>query len=281
VTTDVYEISHLKLVPKRHYGRIAGAAAVLLVLALIVRAFAVGQIEWSVVADFLTVPVILSGLVNTIVMAVLAMALGILLGVVFAIMRLSANPVLRMTAIGYVWFFRAVPALLQLLIWFNLALVFPTIGIPGVFSVKTVSVMTPFMAALLGLGIQQGAFTAEVVRAGLLSVDQGQYEAAQSIGMPRLLMLRRIVMPQAMRVIVPPVGNEFIGMVKLTSLASVIQFTEILHSAQNIYYANNRVIELLIVAAIWYLGVITILSLVQIQIERYYARGTGQAGRAR
>ena len=196
-------------------------------------------------------------------------------------MRLSPNPVLRMTAIGYVWFFRAMPALLQLLIWFNLALVFPTIGIPGVFSVKTVNVMTPFMAALLGLGIQQGAFTAEVVRAGLLSVDQGQYEAAQSIGMPRLLMLRRIVMPQAMRVIVPPVGNEFIGMVKLTSLASVIQFTEILHSAQNIYYANNRVIELLIVAAIWYLGVVTILSLVQIQIERYYARGTGQAGRAR
>ena len=281
MTTDIYEISHLKLVPKRHYGRMVGAAAVVLFLALIVRAFAVGQIEWSVVADFLTVPVILSGLVNTIVMAVLAMALGILLGVVFAIMRLSATPVLRMTAIGYVWFFRAVPALLQLLIWFNLALVFPTIGIPGVFSVKTVSVMTPFMAALLGLGIQQGAFTAEVVRAGLLSVDQGQYEAAQSIGMPRLLMLRRIVMPQAMRVIVPPVGNEFIGMVKLTSLASVIQFTEILHSAQNIYYANNRVIELLIVAAIWYLGVITILSLVQIQIERYYARGTGQAGRAR
>ena len=277
MTTDIYEISHLKLVPKRHYGRIVGAAAVALVLALIVRAFAVGQIEWSVVGEFLTVPVILAGLVNTIVMAVLAMALGILFGVVFAIMRLSANPVLRTTAIGYVWFFRAVPALLQLLIWFNLALVFPTIGIPGLFSIKTVTVMTPFVAALLGLGIQQGAFTAEVVRAGLLSVDQGQYEAAQAIGMPRLMMLRRIVMPQAMRVIVPPVGNEFIGMVKLTSLASVIQFTEILHSAQNIYYANNRVIELLIVAAIWYLVVITVLSLVQGRIERYFARGIGSA----
>ena len=113
--------------------------------------------------------------------------------------------------------------------------------------------MTPFVAALLGLGISQGAYTAEVVRAGLLSVDLGQYEAAQSIGMTRLKMLRRIVMPQAMRVIVPPVGNEFIGMVKLTSLASVIQYAEILHNAQNIYYANTRVIELLIVAAIWYL----------------------------
>src|SRR5690606_14555404 len=153
-------------------------------------------------------------------------------------MRLSDNPVLSYVSIGYVWFFRAVPALLQLLLWFNLALVFPTMGIPGVFSVSTVEIMTPFVATLLGLGIQQGAFTAEVVRAGLLSVDKGQYEAAQTIGMTRLKLLRRIIMPQAMRVIVPPVGNEFIGMVKLTSLASVIQYAEILHSAQNIYYAN-------------------------------------------
>jgi polar amino acid transport system permease protein len=154
-------------------------------------------------------------------------------------------------------------------------------GIPGLFSARTVDIMTPFVAALLGLGIQQGAFTAEVVRAGLLSVDRGQYEAAQSIGMPRLTMLRRIVMPQAMRVIVPPIGNEFIGMVKLTSLASVIQYTEILHSAQNIYYANSRVIELLIVAAIWYLAVVTVLSLIQMRIERYFERGvaSGRAGR--
>jgi polar amino acid transport system permease protein len=281
MSDTVYEISHLTIVPRRHYGRVVGAAAVLSALAAIVHAFAVGQIEWSYVAEFLTVPVILRGLVNTIVMAVMAMMVGLVLGVVFAVMRLSENPVLRWTAIGYIWFFRAVPALLQLLIWFNLALVFPTMGIPGLFSVKTVTVMTPFVAALLGLGIQQGAFTAEVVRAGLLSVDRGQYEAAQAIGMPRLSMLRRIVMPQAMRVIVPPVGNEFIGMVKLTSLASVIQFTEILHSAQNIYYANNRVIELLIVAAIWYLVVVTALSLVQGRIEAFFSRGVGRPGGAR
>ena len=277
----LYEVSHLKIARKRHIGRFIGAAVVVAALAAIVQAFAVGQIEWSYVAEFLTVPVIIHGLVNTIVMAILAMLLGLILGVVFAIMRLSANPVLRYTAIGYVWFFRAIPALLQLLIWFNLALVFPTMGIPGLFSVKTVAVMTPFVAALLGLGIQQGAFTAEVVRAGLLSVDRGQYEAAQSIGMPRLMMLRRIVMPQAMKVIVPPIGNEFIGMVKLTSLASVIQFTEIVHSAQNIYYANSRVIELLIVAAIWYLVVVSVLSLIQIQIERVFARGVAQSGDTR
>jgi polar amino acid transport system permease protein len=281
MTDTVYQVSHLTLVPRRHYGRMLAAAMVVAALAAIVHAFAVGQIEWKYVGEFLTVPAIMSGLVNTIVMAILAMVLGIILGIVFAIMRLSENPVLSMTALGYVWFFRAIPALLQLLIWFNLALVFPTIGIPGLFSVNTVEVMTPFVAALLGLGIQQGAFTAEVVRAGLLSVDRGQYEAAQTIGMTRLQMLRRIIMPQAMRVIVPPVGNEFIGMVKLTSLASVIQYAEILHSAQNIYYANSRVIELLIVAAIWYLVVVTILSLIQGRIEKYFSKGVAPAGTAK
>lgn len=275
----IAESDNLIIVPRRHFGRIVGAAIVCLALAAIVRAFAVGQIEWSYVAEFLTVEAIMKGLVNTIVMAILAMFLGVTLGVVFAIMRLSANPVLSKTAVGYIWFFRAVPALLQLLLWFNLALVFPTIGIPGLFSFKTVEVMTPFVAALLGLGIQQGAFTAEVVRAGLLSVDNGQYEAAQTLGMTRLKLLRRIIMPQAMRVIVPPIGNEFIGMVKLTSLASVIQFAEILHSAQNIYYANSRVIELLIVAAIWYVIVVTVLSLIQGRIEAYYARGVAAPAR--
>lgn len=275
----IAEADNLIIVPRRHFGRLIGAAAVCLALAAIVRAFAVGQIEWDYVAEFLTVEAVMKGLINTIVMAILAMLLGITLGVVFAVMRLSANPVLSMTAVGYIWFFRAVPALLQLLLWFNLALVFPTIGIPGLFSFKTVDVMTPFVAALLGLGIQQGAFTAEVVRAGLLSVDNGQYEAAQTLGMTRLKLLRRIIMPQAMRVIVPPIGNEFIGMVKLTSLASVIQFAELLHSAQNIYYANSRVIELLIVAAIWYLVVVTVLSLIQGRVEAYYARGVAAPAR--
>lgn len=274
MTTDPTD---LIIVPRRHYGRLVGAALVVAALAAIVRAFAVGQIDWTVVGHFLTMPVILAGLLNTIVMAILAMAVGLVLGVIFAVMRMSTNPVLSTAALGYIWFFRAIPALLQLLLWYNLALVFPTIGIPGILAYKTVDVMTPFAAALLGLGIQQGAFTAEVVRAGFLSVDQGQYEAAQTLGMTRLQLLRRIIMPQAMRVIVPPVGNEFIGMVKLTSLASVVQFAEILHSAQNIYYANSRVIELLLVAAFWYLVVVTVLSLIQGRIEAYYARGVARA----
>lgn len=276
---EEYRIAHYTIVPKRHFGRILSAAAIIAILALIVRAFAVGDIEWHYVGEFLTAKAIVHGLGNTIILAICAMALGIFLGVVFAIMRLSKNPVLRWTAIGYVWLFRAAPALLQLLIWFNLALIFPRIAIPGLFDFRTVDVMTPFVAGLLGLGIQQGAYTSEVVRAGIQSVDQGQYEAAQAIGMPRLMMLQRIIMPQAMRVIVPPVGNEFIGMIKLTSLASVIQYSEMLHAAQTIYYANSRTLELLFVASIWYLVVVSLLSIGQGFIERYYGRGVAGARR--
>nr|WP_321796141.1 amino acid ABC transporter permease [Caballeronia sp. J97] len=267
----------LERVRRRYWGRYVASAAIVVVIGYIVAAFARGQIEWQTVGRFLTARTILTGLVNTIVMTILAMALGIALGVVTAVMRLSSNPVLSSIAQGYVWLFRGTPVILQLLLWFNLALVFPTIGIPGVFALRTVDVMTPFLAALLGLGINQGAYTSEVVRAGLLSVDTGQYEAAKSIGMPRLQALRRVILPQAMRVIVPPIGNELVGMVKLTSLASVIQYAEMLHNAQNIYYANGRVIELLIVGAIWYLVVVTVLSFLQTRVERRYARGAGRA----
>lgn len=270
---DEYRIAHYTIMPQRHYGRFLAATAILAILAAIARAFALGDIEWRYVGQFLTAPAIMHGLANTILLAICAMALGIVLGVVFAVMRLSRNPVLRIVAIGYVWLFRAAPALLQLLIWFNLALIFPRIAFPGLFDVRTVDVMTPFVAGLLGLGIQQGAYTSEVVRAGLQSVDQGQYEAAQAIGMTRMRMLRRIVMPQAMRVIVPPVGNEFIGMIKLTSLASVIQYSEMLHAAQTIYYANSRVLELLFVASIWYLAIVSLLSFGQSFVERYFGRG--------
>jgi len=268
-----YEIAHLKLVPKRHIGRMVAAAVVLVLLAGLVRAFAVGQIEWSYVAEFLFAPAIIQGLYNTLIMTFAAMTLGIVLGVLIAIMRISGNPVLSSIAVGYVWIFRGAPALLQLLLWFNLALIFPTIGIPGLFEFRTVDVMTPFVAAMLGLGISQGAYTSEVVRSGLLSVDSGQYEAARTIGMTQMKMLRRIVLPQAMRVMVPPIGNEVIGMVKLTSLASVIQYSEILHNAQIIYYANTRVLELLLVASFWYLVVVSVLSIGQHYIERYFGRG--------
>ena len=267
------DLSGMTVARRMHWGRWTAAILVVLALAALVRAFARGQIEWSYVGRFLTVPAIIDGIVNTVVMAIAAMALGIVLGVVVAVMRLSPNPVLRMVASGYVWLFRGTPVILQLLLWFNLALVFPVIGIPGLWSSRTIDLMTPFLSALLGLGINQGAYTSEVVRAGMLSVDVGQYEAAQAIGMSRLLSLRRIIFPQAMRMVIPPLGNEFISMVKMTSLASVIQYPEVLHSAENIYYANSRVIELLIVAGIWYLAVVSALTPLQMLLERRFARG--------
>lgn len=272
--TDAFpDVSDLTIARPLPWGRWLSIAVLAGLLGLLVKAFAEGQIEWPVVAQFLTVPVILSGALNTIVMAILAMALGIVLGVGVAILRMSDNPVLRGLALTYVWLFRGLPVILQLLLWFNLALIFPTIGIHGIWEVRTVDIMTPFMAALLGLGINQGAYTSEVVRGGLIAVDSGQREAAQAIGMTDLRALRRIILPQAMRVVIPPLGNEFIGMIKLTSLASVIQYAEVLHNAQNIYFANSRVMELLIVSGAWYLLMVTLLTPLQVLLERRFSRG--------
>ena len=275
---DERDLINLPRVSRKHYGRWASAAIILLVFAAVIRAFAEGQIAWTIVGQFLFAPAILLGLLNTILMTIAAMALGLALGVLFAGMIMSPNPVLKSCAVFYIWFFRGTPLLLQLLIWFNLALVFPRLGLPG-FDIRTVDAITPFIATLLGLGLNQGAYTAEVVRGGILSVDHGQTEAAKSIGMTRLTILRRIVLPQAMRVIIPPVGNEMVSMVKLTSVASVIQYSEILHSAQTVYYANARVIELLMVAAAWYLLIVTVLNIGQVFLERHFAKGT--AGRRR
>lgn len=273
------DLSEYQYVPQRYYGRIVASIVIMVLLALLVNTFAHGKIEWRFVGQFFTAKAILTGLGNTIVMSILAMALGVIFGVIIAVMRMSSNPVLSGVAIGYTWIFRGTPLILQLLLWFNLALIFPTIGIPGMFSFQTVDIMTPFTAALLGLSINQGAYTSEVVRAGLISVDLGQYEAAKSIGMTRIHALRRIILPQAMRVIIPPIGNEFISMVKTTSLASMIQYSELLYNAQTIYFANARVMELLIVAGIWYLAVVTLLSLGQNRLERYFGRGTRRRNR--
>jgi polar amino acid transport system permease protein len=268
------DIAALRHVRPIHWGRIGAAAVLLALLAAILRAFAVGKIDWATVGRYLTWPTIMAGLWNTLLMAVCAMALGTLLGVLAAIARASPNPVLRTVAIGYAWLFRGTPVILQLLLWFNIALIFPILGIPGLWTARAVVVMTPFTAALLGLALNEGAYVGEIVRSGLLSVDAGQAEAAKSIGMPYFTTLRRIILPQAMRVIVPPLGNQFIAMVKMTSLASVIQYAELLHSAETLYYANAKVMELLIVAAAWYLAVVTVLSFGQALLERRFARGT-------
>lgn len=276
--TELPSLANAPRVKLRHPSRWIVAAICLVLLAFVVRAFALGKIEWAFVGQFLTAQAIIAGFGNTLLMTVLAMALGVLLGLVAALMRLSANPVARAVAAAYIWFFRGTPVYLQLLLWFNLALIFPTIGIPGLWEARTVDVMTPFLAAWLGLGVCQGAYTAEVIRAGITSVDSGQVEAARAVGMTGPQVMVQVVLPQALRVIVPPVGNEVIGMLKHTSLAAVISYNEIMHTASMVYFVNNRVIELLIVCSIYYLATVTLLSIGQSWLERHLGRASRRDG---
>ncbi|TPI16594.1 amino acid ABC transporter permease [Mesorhizobium sp. B4-1-1] len=261
-----------------HPGRWISAIIGLALLALIVRAFAVGQIRWDVVGQFLTARVIVVGFGWTLLISACALALGIALGFAFGIMRTAANPTLRFAAWLYVWIFRGTPVLLQLLIWFNIGLVFPRLYIPGLIDERMVDVVTPFVAAVLGLGVNEGSYLTEVVRGGIASVDRGQIEAANTLGMTPGQTMRRIVLPQTLRLILPVLGNSAVGMLKFSSLAATIAMGEMLNAAQRIYFINGAVIELLFVCAIWYLAGTTMLSIGQYYLERHFGRGGSSAG---
>ena len=261
----------LVAVPVRHWGRWVSAVLVLLALGLLLNAFAHADVHWSTTKHYLTVDAVVKGAGRTLLISVLAQALGIALGVLAAVMRQSGNPVTAGVGWLYVWFFRGTPVLLQLLLWYNLAIAFPTI-----LGHRTADVMTPFLAALLGLGINEGAYMAEIVRAGIAAVDEGQTEAAQALGMPRGLVMRRVVLPQAMRVIIPPTGNEFVNMLKTSSLASAIQYAELLRVATGIYTTNLQVFELLFTVAIWYLVLTSVFSVGQYYLERRFSRGASR-----
>ncbi len=265
----------------RHWGRWLSAIVVLALVAWLVEsAVRAHFIDFAVVRKYQFSSLILKGLQATIVLAVLAQMTGIVLGVVFAVMRLSKNPVMSAVSSFYIWFFRGTPVLVQLFFWYNgVPLVFHrlTIAIPfthvTLYSTPMTTFMTAFMAAFLGLALNEGAYMAEIVRAGIISVDEGQVEAASALGMTSMLTLRRIVLPQAMRVIIPPTGNEFISMLKTTSLASAITYGELLRRAGDVYSTNFEVVPLLIVASIWYLVLTSVASIGQYYIERRFARG--------
>ena len=229
----------LPIVRLRHWGRWVSAVVIVGLLAGLFVALSEARIDWASVPDFVVYRVMLLGLVNTVLLAVIAQSVAIVIGIVIALMRRSANPVAKAFAAGYIWLFRGLPVLLQILIWYNLALVIPRISIPLPFGGSLIDeptnvLVSAFTAALLGLALNESAYMAEIVRAGLNSVDSGQTEAAKSIGMAPNLTLRRVVLPQAMRVIIPPTGNDFIDMLKGTSIASVIGVTELLHASNNI-----------------------------------------------
>jgi polar amino acid transport system permease protein len=240
------------------------------------------RFQWGVVGDFLFDSRILHGVRVTIELTVIAMAIGIVLGVVLAVMRISPNPLVSGGSWVYVWFFRGTPVLVQLLFWQFVSALYPKLSIgipfggPEFASGNANHIITPFTAAILGLGLNEGAYMAEIVRAGILSVEEGQTEAAQSLGMTRLQTMRRIVLPQAMRVIIPPTGNETISMLKTSALVSVIAYSELLYSAQLIYAENYRQIPLLLVVSIWYLVLTTLLSIGQYYLERHYGRGASR-----
>jgi polar amino acid transport system permease protein len=283
--TDAGPAPPIKAVPVRHPGRWVGVAVIAVLAAMLVHSFLTNpNFQWDVVGEYLFSDPVLRGLRNTLILTVLAMAIGIVGGVLLAVMRLSPNPVLAGAAAVYIWLFRGTPVITQLIFWNFLAALYPRLGLgipfgPTFVSVDTNAVISVFAASLLGLGLNEAAYMAEIVRGGIQSVDHGQSEAAGALGLSRTQTLRRIVLPQAMRVIVPPTGNETISMLKTTSLVVVIAYFELTVAVQTIYSRTFQTIPLLIVAALWYLALTSVLSVGQMFIERRFGRGFAVGGR--
>lgn len=273
-------------VPVRHPGRWIAAGVMLVLAAMLVNSLVTNPAwRWDVVWDFLFSSRVLSGLWVTIELTLLAMVIGVVLGIVIAIMRLSANPIVSTIAWLYAWFFRGTPVLVQVIFWSFIAILYPVLSLGIPFGPEFVyfdsNLLIPiFAGAVLGFGLNEAAYMSEIVRAGIMSVDPGQTEAAEALGMSRLKILRRIVLPQAMRVIIPPTGNETISMLKTTSLASVIAVGDLFTQVQLIYGGNLQQVPLLVVASIWYLVLTSLLSVAQYFIERRFSRGTLQVRKA-
>jgi len=277
------EIGALRVVPARHPWRWVATAVIAVLLAMAINALITNPAwDWPTVGDYLFNPSILEAVRLTVLLTVLGVGLGFVLGTVLALMRISRSPLLQAVSWAYIWVFRSVPLILQLLFWYNLAILYNEIrfGIPfgpTFFGIGTMELIPPVAAAALGLSLHQAAYSAEIVRSGFLSVDAGQLEAAAALGIPRAKQVWRIILPQAMRSIVPTAGNEAIGMVKGTSVVYIMALPELFYQVQVVYTRNGRVIALLLVATIWYLVLTTVLNIAQYYVERYYARGAARA----
>lgn len=277
----------IKAVPVRHPGRWIGAAVVLVLVAMFIHFLLTSKaLDWSEQGKYLFSDPVLKGVRNTVWLTLAAMVGGVVLGIVLALMRLSANPLLSGAAWVYLWFFRGTPLYTQLLIWGAIGTLFPTVGIgipfgPEFDTWKTQELVNAALAAALGLILNEAAYMAEIVRAGILSVDEGQQEAASALGMSRMQTMRRIVLPQAMRVIVPPTGNEAISMLKNTSLVAAIPYSELTFTAQTIYATTYKIIPMLVMACLWYLLISSVMMIGQYYLERHYSRGTSRGAEAR
>jgi polar amino acid transport system permease protein len=277
-------LENLVVVPRSRRWQWVGVAVVFLGLALLLYSVVNNsRFEWHVVGHYLFDRSILAGLRTTIILTTASMALAMALGLILAVMRLSSNVALRSASVIYIWVFRGTPVLVQLLFWYNLGALYPRVSLsipfgPEIVSANANTVFTPWVAALFGLALNEAAYLAEIIRSGIISVDLGQIEAARAMGMRRRLRFRRIVLPQALRVMVPPISNETIGMLKYSAVVSVIAVPELLYSGQLIYSQTYETIPVLIVVSIWYLVTVTILTAAQAAIERKLAAGwTGEA----
>lgn len=266
--------------PVRHVGRWVAVAAVSVLAAMFINTLATNpRYEWGVVWANLTTATTLRALWTTIELTVISMAIGVVLGTALAVMRLSPSPLVSSASWVYIWAFRGTPVIVQILFWNFVSALYPRLSLgipfgPELLNANANVLISPFTAAILGLGLNEAAYMAEIVRAGILSVGAGQTDASLALGLTRMQAMRRVVLPQAMRVIIPPTGNEMISMLKTSSLASVIAVTELLYSVQIVYSRTFQQIPLLLVAVLWYLVLTTLLSIGQYYIERHFARGT-------
>jgi len=273
----------IRAVPLRHPGRWVATIVLLVLAAMLAHSMVTNpHWGWGTIRSNLFAPPIVQGAEKTLELTAISMLVGVILGVLFAVMRLSPNPILSGASWTYIWLFRGTPVYVQLLFWYAVSYLFPVISLgipfgPSFLHLSANTLITPLVAAVLGLGLNEGAYYAEIVRAGILSVDHGQFEAAQSLGMRRVTLMRRIVLPQAMRVIVPPTGNEVNNMLKTTSLAVVVTYPELVYQTNNFIARTYITIPFYINACIWYLFMTTLLTIGQFYVERYYARGSSYA----
>lgn len=274
----------LDVVPLRHWWRWAFSAIGIFLLAQLVWTFFSNpQWRWHIFAEYFFNDAVLRGLWLTLWLTAVSAVIGFILGGLLAVARLSGSAILNSFAWGFIWFFRSVPLVVQLVIWYNLGYLFPTLGIGWPFTYDffvvefdTVRLLSGSVAAILGLSLHQAAYSAEIIRGGLLSVDQGQLEAARALGIPRGRRFFRIVLPQAARAILPNAFNEVIGLLKGTSVVFIVALPELFYTVQVIYNRNQQVVPLLLVAAVWYTIFTTVLSIAQFYIERRFARGTAR-----
>lgn len=276
------EATILNAVPIRHYGRwIATVFLILVAMVMVKSLFTNPRFRWGIVGDYIVSTPILEGLRLTLILTVVAQFLGIIVGIILAIMRLSSNRVLARAAWIYIWFFRGTPLLVQLIFWYNISALYPEISIgipfgPTFWQGNANELITPFAVAILGLALNEGAYMAEIVRGGIVGIDRGQGESAKALGMTHMQTLRRVILPQAVKVIIPPTGNQTILMLKTTSLVSVLALADLLYTAQTIYARTFETMPLLMVVSLWYLGITSVLTFGQYFLERHFSEGKQQ-----